>query len=79
MVTTAEKVKEFAINNVTNTDIKTDEHSNLKQLMLPMSEGTFHFLLTAVQLNKRHLSCLMSCYTGYKVVNITCYANECIN
>lgn len=50
-----------------------------EQLMLPVSERMLQFLLTAMQLNRRHLSCLMSWYTGYRVVNITCYANGCIN
>lgn len=28
MVTTAEKVKKYIVNNVTNADIKTEEHSS---------------------------------------------------
>lgn len=56
--------------------------------MLPATEGTFFFfflsfflfLLAAVQSKKkRHLSCLMSQYTGNRVVDVTCNANECID
>lgn len=33
MVTKAGKVKEYALNNVTNTDIWTDEHSSWRVIL----------------------------------------------